>query len=319
MSHTAIRQAIAIDSLSFGYAKTNVLDELTVSIQEGQLTCLLGANGAGKTTLINLILGRLTNCQGSIELFGELQSAIQIKYRVGAMLQNSTAPERAKVIELIELFASYYPQPLDTKVLMEQLQLNEIADKRFGKLSGGQKQLVLLALALCGDPDLLFLDEPSVGMDVEVRRTLWAVIESFKAKGKTIILTTHYLEEADALADRVLVLQQGKVIADGSPEAIKAKFQTKQIKARSDKTLGWLQKLDEVVDVLALGQYVQLTSNAPEKTLKHWLNTDDSVKDITVKATDLEQAFVKITQNKNASHQPKSEASSSTNNNQGEN
>lgn len=296
-----MNQTITIDSLSFSYAKNTVLDDLSVSIQEGQLTCLLGANGAGKTTLINLILGRLTNSQGCIKLFGKEQSAAQVRCRIGAMLQNSSAPERAKVIELVELFASYYPKPLDTRALMTQLKLDDIAEKRFGKLSGGQKQLVLLALALCGDPDLLFLDEPSVGMDVEVRRTLWAVIEKFKAQGKTIILTTHYLEEADALADRIIVLQQGKVIADGSPETIKAKFQTKQIKAKTNKSIDWLSALEEVVGVILLGQYVELTSNCPEKTLKQWLNNDDSVQDVSVLSTDLEQAFIQITkQSENA-------------------
>lgn len=288
--------AISIDSLSFSYAKNKVLDELSVSIEEGKLTCLLGSNGAGKTTLINLILGRLTNGKGSIELFGKKQDASQIKIRIGAMLQNSTAPERAKVIELIELFSSYYPSPIGVKELMAQLNLNSIADKLFGQLSGGQKQLVLLALALCGDPDLLFLDEPSVGMDVEVRRTLWKVIEDFKAQGKTIILTTHYLEEADALADRVIVLQQGKVIADGSPEKIKSKFQNKCIKAKTEKTVEWLCALPQVTSAIPLGKYVEVHSNNTEETLKEWLIKDSSVKDLTVATTDLEQAFLQITQ-----------------------
>ena len=303
--------AIAIESLSFGYNNANVLDKLSVSVEEGKLTCLLGSNGAGKTTLINLILGRLTNSQGTITLFGKEQNVTQVKMRIGAMLQNSTAPERAKVGELIELFSSYYPNPIGAKNLMEQLDLVAISDKRFGKLSGGQKQLVLLALALCGDPDLLFLDEPSVGMDVEVRRTLWKIIESFKARGKTIVLTTHYLEEADALADRVIVLQQGNMIADGTPEQIKAKFQNKKIKAKTNQSLDWLKSLTGVTSATTLGQYVEVISKNTDTTLKQWLENDPTLSDITVVSTDLEQAFLQIT-NSTTNH---SETNQSTENN----
>jgi ABC-2 type transport system ATP-binding protein len=303
--------AIAIESLSFGYNNAKVLDKLSVSVEEGKLTCLLGSNGAGKTTLINLILGRLTNSQGTITLFGKEQNVTQVKMRIGAMLQNSTAPERAKVGELIELFSSYYPNPIGAKNLMEQLDLVAISDKRFGKLSGGQKQLVLLALALCGDPDLLFLDEPSVGMDVEVRRTLWKIIESFKARGKTIVLTTHYLEEADALADRVIVLQQGNMIADGTPEQIKAKFQNKKIKAKTNQSLDWLKSLTGVISATTLGQYVEVISKNTDTTLKQWLENDPTLSDITVVSTDLEQAFLQIT-NSTTNH---SETNQSTENN----
>lgn len=287
--------AIAIKSLTFGYNNAKVLNDLSLSVEQGKLTCLLGSNGAGKTTLINLILGRLTSSQNTISLFGENQQISQVKKRIGAMLQNSTAPERAKVNELIELFSSYYSTPIGAKKLITQLGLTTIADKRFGKLSGGQKQLVLLALALCGDPDLLFLDEPSVGMDVEVRRTLWRVIESLKARGKTIVLTTHYLEEADALADRIVVLQQGEIIADGTPTQIKSKFQNKTIKAKTCQSITWLNSLPEVISAIALGQYVEVTSRNTEITLKKWLNSDRSLTDLTIVTTDLEQAFIQIT------------------------
>ena len=287
---------IAIESLSFGYNKTTVLNDLSLSVEQGKLTCLLGSNGAGKTTLINLILGRLTCNENTISLFGKkLDKKQEVKKRIGAMLQNSTAPERAKVSELIELFSSYYPTPIDANTLIAQLGLNAISDKRFGKLSGGQKQLVLLALALCGDPDLLFLDEPSVGMDVDVRRTLWKVIASLKARGKTIVLTTHYLEEADALADRVVVLQQGKIIADGTPAQIKSKFQNKIIKAKTSQSITWLNSLPEVISAITLGQYVEVTSRNTESTLKLWLNNDPSLTDLTIVTTDLEQAFIQIT------------------------
>ncbi len=289
-----MQAAITTNQLSFAYTDKPVLEEVSVSFNQGELTCLLGPNGAGKTTLINLMLGRLPSQNGGLSYFGESTDFTQVKSRVGAMLQNSTAPERAKVIELIEVFSSYYSNPIARDELLALLQLEHIQQQRFGKLSGGQKQLVLFALALCGDPDILFLDEPTVGMDVEVRRILWQVVESLKKRGKTIILTTHYLEEADALADRVVVMQQGSIIADGSPEQIKAHLQSKHIKAKTDKPLDWLQQLPQVVSAQPFGQYVELVSNAPELTLAHWLVNDKSVRDLTVEAADLEHAFIHL-------------------------
>lgn len=290
--------AISVESLSFKYATVPVLSDFSVNIEKGKLTCLLGSNGAGKTTLINLILGRLPAANGSIQLFGG-QPIDQIKSRVGAMLQNSVAPEKARVRELIELFSSYYPQPYKVQALMDELLLTPIANKRFGKLSGGQKQLVLFALALCGDPDILFLDEPTVGMDVEVRRTLWGIIEALKARGKTIVLTTHYLAEADLLADRIVVLQAGKIVADGTPELIKSQFQSKCIKAQTTKLKDWLEALPEVISVAAVGKYFEVISSQPEVTLQRWLIEDASLSDLTVTAADLEQAFLQLTATEN--------------------
>lgn len=286
--------AITTNKISFSYGDKQVVNDISLSFQQGELTCLLGPNGAGKTTLINLILGRLPSKNQTLCYFEQDYDFTKVKSRIGAMLQNSTAPERAKVIELIQVFSSYYANPFNNQELIELLQLEPILQQRFGQLSGGQKQLVLFALALCGDPDILFLDEPTVGMDVEVRRILWQVVESLKQRGKTIILTTHYLEEADALADRIVVLRQGSVIADGSPSQIKAKLQHKHIKARTNKPLDWLQNLPHVSSAQAFGQYVELVSNAPEQTLATWLTQDNSVSDLTITAADLEHAFIHL-------------------------
>lgn len=291
-----MNDVVVVKSLAFGYPKKDVMEDFSISLKQAQLTCLLGENGAGKSTLINLILGRLTSQQGSIELFGKIQDVNLVKKRIGVMLQNSTAPEKATVAELVKLFSSYYPSPLDWQLLIRDLGLEVIQHQRFGELSGGQKQLVLLALALCGDPDLLFLDEPSVGMDIEVRRKLWSIIEQLKAQGKTIVLTTHYLEEAEALADRIVVLQQGKIIADDSPEKIKQRFNKKQIKAKTRQSLEWLNQLPDVSAVMSVGQYVEVISDNSEASLKQWLATDESISDLTVTHAGLEQAFLKLTQ-----------------------
>jgi ABC-2 type transport system ATP-binding protein len=290
---------VDIQSLSFSYRTGNdeksILNQLSLTLHQGQLVCLLGANGAGKSTLINLILGRLKKQQGTIALFGQVQSVQQVKHRLGVMLQNSTAPAKATVQELLSLFSSYYSTPIPLSQLITQLNLTEICHQKFATLSGGQQQLVLLALALCGNPDLLFLDEPSVGMDVSIRRVLWQVIEQYKSLGKTIILTTHYLEEADALADRIVVLQHGKITADGTPQELKDKFSHKIIKAKTSLSLTQLQQFDQVMQVASYGRYIELTTSDATATLQQWLAVDPSLEDLSVNNCDLEQAFLQLT------------------------
>ncbi len=303
MSNTipnVIPSVILINSLNFNYNNQDkVLNNLSLDIKQGQLTCLLGSNGAGKTTLINLLLGRLTQMSGTISYFSDQQSIGDVRERVAAMLQNSTAPEKAKVGELLTLFSSYYHQPIPLNQLISQLNLSTLLNQRFGLLSGGQKQLVLLALAMCGNPDILFLDEPSVGMDVTARRTLWQAISQYQSLGKTIILTTHYLEEADALADRIIVLQDGSIAADGSPTQLKSAFEHKTIKAKTTKSIHWLQQMPAVKQVVNSGHYVEVFTSKPALTLKYWLNNDNSLADFTVNSADLEQAFLQLTSTDN--------------------
>lgn len=288
--------AVKTNNLHFSYNNKEVLKGITTSFKQGELTCLLGPNGAGKTTLINLMLGRISPAKGSISWFNDEHKHSKVKERIGAMLQNSTAPDKAKASELINLFSSYYPNPLNPGKLISDLGLNDIADKRFKTLSGGQKQLVLFALALCGDPQLLFLDEPTVGMDINVRRRLWTIIEDIKAQGKTIILSTHYLIEADVLADRIMVLDKGEMIADATPEKIKANFQQKCIKAKTDKSPDWLRRLPCVIKVEKLGKYLEVISTQTTTTLKQWLNTDSSLRDLSIEELNLEMAFLNLTE-----------------------
>jgi len=311
-----MKSVIDIQSLSFSYdhkaTKNNILDNLDLVIHQGELTCLLGANGAGKTTLINILLGRLTQQQGTISLFGKQQSISNVRHRIGAMLQNSTAPERALVIELLTLFSSYYPNPIDLEQLIAQLELTPLLTTQFSRLSGGQKQLVLLALALCGNPDVLFLDEPSVGMDVSTRRVLWQVIEQQKQCGKTIVLTTHYLEEADALADRVVVLQGGNVIADGSPQQLKSRFNSQTIKAKTRLPEEQIATFDSVQNITQCGQYVEVTTVNTAATLQQWLALEPELSAISVTQTNLEQAFLQITQSTQSITQPSTQSSTTT-------
>lgn len=198
------------------YRETTALDRLNLAIAAGRVTVLLGPNGAGKTTAIRLLLGLITPTHGRARLFGLDPRVPHARTRIGAMLQIAKVPETLRVREHIDAFRAYYPAPLPTEALLDAAGLRGLERRLFGRLSGGEKQRLLFALALAGDPDLLFLDEPTVGMDVETRRAFWERIRSLRSAGRAVLLTTHYLEEADALADRIVVIDGGRIVADGT-------------------------------------------------------------------------------------------------------
>ena len=188
------------------FGEVYALRQLSLEVRAGELLAVLGPNGAGKTTAIKLLLGLAPADTGHVAVFGGDPRKPENRMRTGAMLQVGRIPEKLRVREHIDLFSSYYPSPLPLAESLRVAGLEGTENRMFGELSGGQKQRVLFALAVCGDPDLLFLDEPTVGLDVEARRLLWSQIRQLLARGKTVLLTTHYLEEADALADRIVVI-----------------------------------------------------------------------------------------------------------------
>jgi len=218
--------AICVSELSKHYGPVHAARGVSFVVRRGEIFGLLGPNGAGKTTAVRILLGLAAPTSGQATLFGHHPASLQAKLRRGALLQVAKVPETLKVREHIELFSSYYEKPLPIAETIAAAGLAGLENRLFGALSGGQKQRVLFALAICGNPDILFLDEPTVGLDVESRRTLWARIRGFVKRGGSVLLTTHYLEEADALAQRVAVIDRGRIAAEGTPAEIKAHTRT---------------------------------------------------------------------------------------------
>src|SRR6202522_4306920 len=223
-SQNATNQGSAVASLrsvTKRFGRQIALDRFSLQLYPGEVVALLGPNGAGKTTAVRLLLGLSQATAGEVEIFGGNPRDRASRMRLGAMLQVGRMPETLRVREHLQLFSSYYPHPRPLDELLAVAGLEGLQERMFGTLSGGQKQRVLFALALCGNPDLICLDEPTLGMDVEARRSMWEQVRKLAARGKTILLTTHYLEEADALARRMLDFQRGKVIAEGTPQELK--------------------------------------------------------------------------------------------------
>lgn len=198
---------------------------ISFSIKKGSITAILGPNGAGKTTTLSMILGLLDPSEGEITVFGKHPKDGAVRAQTGAMLQEVSIMDRLKVREVLDLVRSYYPQPMELESLIALTGLKDNDLKRYTeKLSGGQKRSLGFALAMAGNPDLLFFDEPTVGLDISARRRFWEGVRKLAAQGKTIIFTTHYLQEADDAADRILLFHQGTLVADGTPEEIKSRI-----------------------------------------------------------------------------------------------
>jgi ABC-2 type transport system ATP-binding protein len=280
---------------SKNFGDVQALRQVNFAVRAGELVALLGPNGAGKTTVVKLFLGLAKPTAGTVSVFGGDPIHAEVRTRIGAMLQVAKVPETLKVREHIDLFSSYYPKPLPLAETLAVAGLQEIKDRVFGELSGGQRQRVLFALALCGDPDILFLDEPTVGLDVESRRVLWEEIRKLIARGKTVLLTTHYLEEADALADRVVVINRGEIIAEGTPAEIKASTTGRRIRCVSSLDIETVRGLPGVIEVHRDREALEIHAGEAESVLRELLLRDARLSGIEVTSAGLEEAFLALT------------------------
>jgi len=290
--------------VSKNYETVRALRKVDLTIRAGELVALLGPNGAGKTTAVKLFLGLIRPTCGQVAIFGGNPLHSEVRVRTGAMLQVARVPETLRVREHIDLFSSYYPHPLSQAQVLAIAGLKDLKDQIFGDLSGGQKQRVLFALAICGNADLIVLDEPTVGLDVEARRLLWNEIRNLVTHGKTVLLTTHYLQEADALADRVVVINQGEIIAEGTPAEIKAKGAGRRIRCISSLSLENIRALPGVEDVSRDRDAYEIRVTEAEPVLRQLFLLDARLAGVEVSSAGLEEAFLALTQNDNGNSKP---------------
>lgn len=278
------------------FGDIRAVDGISLRVERGETLAVLGPNGAGKTTAISLMLGLRAPTSGHAWLMEQDPREHSSRTHVGTMLQQSGLPHTLKVREVMELFRRLYPSPMSVSQAIHIAGLEEKASSLVGKLSGGQQQRLYFAVAMIGNPDLLFLDEPTVGLDVESRRNLWDQIDKLMSEGKTLVLTTHYLEEADALADRILVIDHGKVIAEGSPSAIKARVGGKTVRFHTGGVQEtYLRNLPGVQRVSVVEDKVELYTLEPEDALRKLFSDDIGMRDLEVVGADLEEAFISLT------------------------
>jgi ABC-2 type transport system ATP-binding protein len=269
-----------------------------VRIAAGETVALLGPNGAGKSTTIDMLLGLLRPDAGTVSVFGRPPREAVAQGAIGAMLQTGALIRDLSVRELVTMMASLYPAPLDVEQVLERTGVSDIAQQRTQKLSGGQTQRVRYAVALISNPELLVLDEPTVAMDVEGRHAFWTTMREFAARGKTVLFATHYLEEADAYADRAVLMAHGRIVADGPTNEIKAMVGTRRIRATLgdvDVDADALAALPGVSAVERRGEAVVLSCADSDAAIRALLAAYPQARDIEIQAAGLEQAFLELT------------------------
>jgi ABC-2 type transport system ATP-binding protein len=285
------------DGVTRRYGQVIAIDRLSLGIQRGQTVALLGPNGAGKTTTVELLLGLTNADQGVVRLFGGPPADAVAAGRVGAMLQDAGLPQGAKVAELIGLVRSLYPDPLSVAEVLRLADLEQVARRQVQRLSGGQRQRVRLALALAGNPELLILDEPTAALDVDARRTFWERVHGYVSAGRTVLFATHRLEEADAVADRVVVISGGRLLADGTPDRVKAQAAGRSTISVAADGLSreLLENLPAVEAVQQVRGRLTLSTSDPDATVRALLQQAPNVQGLEVRRAGMEEAFLHLT------------------------
>lgn len=294
-SSSDIAPVLQASALTRRYGRKTALDAVDMSVSGAGVLALLGPNGAGKTTFVQTALGLVRPSSGALHVFGAKPGDHAIKTRIGVMMQDTDLAHTLTGRELLELFASYYPNPANLDALIERCALTDFIKRRYGQLSGGQKRRIQFALSLVGQPDLLFLDEPTTGLDIEARRALWAIVRDVAAQGTLVVLTTHYLEEADALADRVVVLQSGRIIADDTADGLRTRMGGAVISCVTSLSDEALNALPGLIAMTRSGRKVRLQVSESVAFLKALLSADPALSDLSVAQPTLEDAFEALT------------------------
>lgn len=284
-----------LDNVSKRFGNIVALNSVTLEVRRGELLAVLGPNGAGKSTAISLWLGMDSPDAGLVQIMGASPLERASRLDVGVMMQEVSLAAELTAREQIALTASYYPNPLTVDEVIALAQIEELADRRYGRMSTGQKRQVQFATALCGRPQLLFMDEPTVGLDVQARERMWRIIQRLVAQGCSIVLTTHYLEEAEALADRVAVLNNGSLIALGSVDDIRSLVTRKQIKCQCDIDLDEIRCWPGVASADRDAHGVNIAATDAEDIVRRLLAADVALSHLEVKQATLAEAFTHIT------------------------
>jgi len=278
------------------YGKNAALDGLDLQINAGEILAFLGPNGAGKSTAISCLLGLQDPDSGLVHLFGGSPHDIEVRRHLGVMLQDVDLSPELRVRELIDLSASYYAAPMSVDEVLQLANIAHIAKRPYAKLSGGQKRLVQFAIALAGRPKLLFLDEPTVGMDLQAREMLWATLRRLVSEGCSIVLTTHYLEEAEALADRVAVLVKGKIVTIGTVDEVRARVACKQVSVITTLNVDVIKHWPDVVSAVRDEQKILLSTSNADSVVSRLMKEDPHFRELEVGRAGLAEAFAEITQ-----------------------
>jgi ABC-2 type transport system ATP-binding protein len=296
---TAEPAGIELVNLTKSYGDVRAVRGINLTINRGETLALLGPNGAGKTTTIDMMLGLVRPDAGTVSLFGASPRDAVEAGTVSGMLQTGSPPEYLSVRELVTMIASLYPNPLKVSDVLAHVNITEIADRPTNKLSGGQTQRVRMAIALVANSEMLVLDEPTAALDVEGRRDFWESIRDIAAQGKTVIFATHYLEEADAYADRIVLMARGQIVADGPPTEIKARVGGRTIRATLPGVeRSALEAIPGVANAEQRGEAFVIKcadATSSDTALRALLNQYPQARDIEVRGAGLEEAFLNLT------------------------
>lgn len=284
-----------LDRVGKRYGNVVALDGIDLSIHRGEVLALLGPNGAGKSTSIGLLLGLIRADSGTASLFGRDPQDIQARRRIGVMLQSASLPPTLKLRELLALTASYYPAPRGIAECAALAGITDLMGRKYADLSGGQQRRAQFAMALVGRPEILFLDEPTVGIDIASRQSLWSSIRTLVAGGCAVVLTTHYLEEAEALADRVCVVARGKVISEGSVDALRAHVAVRRVRCITRTDIATVSAWPGVTSVELQHGRLSLATADAESVVRRLLAADDGLSELEVQRAGLAEAFAEIT------------------------